>query len=84
MNDTHGGNLRRYLTSPSGLALLGFLGIAGYFLWTEHEAHVFAALPFVLVAGCLVMHLFMHRGHGGHGDSDGGKDDGHGPHGGSR
>jgi hypothetical protein len=59
---------RRFLFSKSGLVLAGFLGVAGYFLWAEHQAHVIAALPWLLVGGCLVMHLFMHHGHGGHGD----------------
>jgi len=59
----------------SNQALVVFLAIGGFFLWTEHEAHVIAALPWVLIGGCLVMHLFMHGGHGhggggGHGDDD--------------
>ena len=54
----------------SNLALVAFLGIGGYFLWTEHQAHVIEALPWVLILGCLVMHLFMHGSHG-HGDKDG-------------
>ena len=61
----------------SNLALVAFLGIGGYFLWTEHQAHVIAALPWVLILGCLVMHLFMRGSHGhggsGHGDNDGDK-----------
>ncbi len=61
----------------SNLALVAFLGIGGYFLWTEHQAHVIAALPWVLIVGCLVMHLFMHGGHGhggsGHDDNNGDK-----------
>ena len=61
--------------TPNQVLVL-FLVIGGYFLWTEHQAHVIAALPWVLVLGCVVMHLFMHRGHGaGHGN----KDSGHGP-----
>ena len=55
--------------------MLGFLAVGGYFLWAEHQAHVIAVLPWVLVGGCLVMHLFMHGGYGGHGvgtDSGGG------------
>jgi hypothetical protein len=60
--------MREFLLSRSGLVLLGFLGVTGYFLWAEHQAHVIAALPWLLVGGCLVMHLFMHHGHGGHGD----------------
>jgi len=61
--------------SRNGLVLLGFLAIAAYFLYTEHQAHLFGALPFILLALCLVLHLFGHGGHGGHGanDSDAGK-----------
>ncbi len=47
-----------------GLIVLG--AVAAYFLLTEHRAHFFGALPFLLLA-CLFMHLFMHGGHGGHG-----------------
>ncbi len=42
--------------------------VAGYFLVTEHRAHVFGALPYLLLLACPLMHVFMHRGHGGHGD----------------
>jgi hypothetical protein len=46
----------------------GFLLIAGYFLITEHRAHVVPYLPFLLLAACPLMHLFHgHGGHGGHG-----------------
>jgi hypothetical protein len=68
--------LRRFLFSRSGLVLTGFLVVAGYFLWAEHEAHLIAALPWVLVGGCLLMHLFMHGGHGGHGHDGDERDDG--------
>ena len=40
-----------------------FLVIAAYFLLTEHRAHVLAALPWLLLLACPLMHLFMHRGH---------------------
>lgn len=53
--------------SAGGLALCGFLLIAGFFLITEHTAHVFGALPFALFLLCPVLHLFHHRRHGGHG-----------------
>jgi len=61
----------------SNQALVAFLAIGGFFLWTEHEAHVIAALPWLLIGGCLVMHLFMHggHGHGGHGGGGHGDDD---------
>jgi hypothetical protein len=57
----------------SSQVLLALLAIGGYFLWTEHESHVIAALPWLLVGGCLVMHLFMHGGHG-HGGGRRGED----------
>ena len=42
------------------------LAIAGFYLWTEHRAHLLGALPYILLLACLVMHVFMHHGHGGH------------------
>jgi len=39
---------------------------AGFFLWTEHRAHVLGALPYLLFALCPLMHFLMHRGHGAH------------------
>ncbi len=62
--------------TPSGLVLCGFLAIAAFFLLTEHTAHVFGALPYLLLAACPLMHIFMHHGHGrhhggGHGPQDG-------------
>ncbi|HWI83686.1 DUF2933 domain-containing protein [Ramlibacter sp.] len=44
-------------------ALIGFLAVAGFFLWTEHKAHLLGLLPYLLVAACPLMHLF-HHGHG--------------------
>ena len=53
----------------------GFLLIAGYFLVTEHQAHLYGWLSaygiWLLVLACPLMHLFMH--HGGHGDDEKGK-----------
>ncbi len=53
--------------SRHGLVLIGFLAIAGYFLWTEHEAHLRALVPYfpwLLLLACPLMHIFMHGGHG--------------------
>lgn len=60
--------MRDFLFSRTGLVLLGFLAVAGYFLWAEHEAHIVSVLPWLLLGGCLVLHLFMHRGHGSQND----------------
>jgi len=51
-----------------GLIVMG--AVAGYFLLTEHLAHVVGALPFLLLLACPLMHVFMHHGHGGHGHRD--------------
>ena len=58
---------RPWWRTPFGLVLCGFLAVGAFFLITEHTAHVFGALPFLLLAACPLMHLFMHHGHGGHG-----------------
>jgi hypothetical protein len=60
---------------PFGLVLIGFLAIAGFFLLTEHTAHVFGALPWLLLLACPLMHLFMHHGHGRHGGGHRGNGD---------
>ncbi len=61
--------------TPSGIVLCGFLAVAGFFLLTEHTAHVFGVLPYLLLAACPLMHLFMHHGHRHHGDDGGHRDD---------
>lgn len=67
--------MRNFLRSRSGLVMLGFLAVGGYFLWAEHRAHMVAVLPWLLIGGCLVMHLFMHGGHGGRGGHEGDSED---------
>lgn len=44
----------------------GAIAIIAYYLLTEHRAHVFQFLPYLIILACPLMHLFMHRGHGGH------------------
>jgi hypothetical protein len=57
---------RSFWRSRSGVTLLVFLGIAAFYLLTEHTAHLLGALPYLLVLACPLMHLFMHGGHGRH------------------
>jgi len=58
----------------------GFAAISAFLLLVEHRAHVFGALPYLLLLACPLMHLFHHGGHGGHGGhhshGGGGKDKG--------
>jgi hypothetical protein len=67
MDDHEQSHGTSWLCSRNGLVLLGFLAVAAFYLLTEHTAHVYGALPFLLFALCPLMHLFMHGGHGGHG-----------------
>ncbi|HXV23186.1 MAG TPA: DUF2933 domain-containing protein [Alphaproteobacteria bacterium] len=55
--------------SRSGAVLIAFLAIAGLLLAYEHRLHIFTGngLLVALLALCVVMHLFMHSGHGRHG-----------------
>ncbi|WP_295754585.1 DUF2933 domain-containing protein [Undibacterium sp.] len=66
----HEHNQTQRTLSVSKWVLIGFLIITGYFLFTEHRAHMFAYLPFIFLLACPLMHIFMHGGHGGHGGHD--------------
>lgn len=48
------------------VVLVVLLAIAAFYLWSEHRAHVFGALPYLLLLACPLMHLFHHGGHGHH------------------
>ncbi len=52
---------------PLWLACIAFLAVAGFFLISEHLAHLLGVLPYLLLLSCPVIHLLMHRGHGTHG-----------------
>ena len=57
-----------------GLCVIGV--VAAYFLLTEHLAHVLGALPFLLLAACPLMHVFMHHDHAhGHAQAEQGTPD---------
>lgn len=62
--------------TKSGLVLIGFLAVGAFFLIAEHRAHVFGALPYLLILACPLMHLFHHHGHGGHDHSKHSEGDG--------
>lgn len=59
--------------TPTGTVAIFFCAAVGYFLITEHWAHIVPWLPWLIILLCPLMHMFMHGGHGGHG--------GHGEHG---
>lgn len=45
------------------------LGVVGFYLVTEHTAHLLGILPWLILLACPFIHIFMHRGHG-HGGHD--------------
>lgn len=78
MSETHHASGPGLLGSRAGWVLIGFLLIVAFFVWTEHRAHLFGVLPYLLLLACPLMHLFMHHGHGGHrhgGHAHGGADE---------
>ena len=52
--------------SRTSWVLAAFLAIAAFYILTEHLAHLFGILPYVLLLACPLMYVFMHRKHGGH------------------
>lgn len=72
MNDAHRHDAHesRQSHSRTWLVFCAFLVIAGYFLITRHEAHIYGWLStygiWLLLLACPLMHVFMHRGHGHH------------------
>ena len=59
-------NQQSWLSRHRWISYLALAAIA-YYLLTEHRQHVYAFLPFLFLALCAFMHVFMHGGHGGHG-----------------
>lgn len=52
--------------SRTGIAAIGFVLVAAFYVLREHYAHVLAVLPYLLLLACPLMHLFVPHGHGGH------------------
>ena len=43
-----------------------FIAVISFYLFKEHQEHLFGVLPWLILLACPLMHLFMHRSHGGH------------------
>ncbi|MBJ6126861.1 DUF2933 domain-containing protein [Microvirga splendida] len=50
--------------TPLGWVITLALAALGVYLFMAHTGHVLAALPYLLLLACPLMHLFMHGGHG--------------------
>lgn len=70
MNHSHDAPERPQRDRRFDFAMLVLIGIVGFFLLTEHRAHALGVLPFAILLLCPLHHVFMHRGHGNHGDGD--------------
>jgi hypothetical protein len=71
MHDHHSDNVEKsWWKTRSGIASMFFLAAAGYFLFTEHRAHIVPFLPYLIILACPLMHLFHHGSHGGHHHED--------------
>lgn len=58
LSDTDTHHHRNRAPRRANIVWIGFLLIGGFYLVTEHRAHLFGILPFVFLPVCLVMHLF--------------------------
>jgi hypothetical protein len=43
-----------------------FIAAVGIYVVFKYFSNVGSLLPFIIIALCPLMHIFMHRGHGGH------------------
>lgn len=59
---------KSFWTSNKSFPAIVLIGAASYFLLIEHREHLFQWLPFLIIALCPLMHIFMHGGHGSHGE----------------
>lgn len=47
------------------------VALAGVYLVTQYSVVLLGMLPWAVILLCPLMHLFMHRGHSGHGQGEG-------------
>lgn len=75
-HDHHDEGPPSFWRSRFGIGWLVLAAVAGWFLWTEHRAHLLGFLPYLFLLACPLMHVFMHHGHHhgphhGHGNAGG-------------
>lgn len=59
-------NKSPWFKTPFGILAIILFVAAAYSIWTEHRVHLYNLLPLLVILICPLMHLFMHRNHGGH------------------
>jgi len=50
--------------STKTVALLAAAVAVGFYLFSEHQGHLYGVWPYLFLLACPFMHLLMHRGHG--------------------
>lgn len=60
MKNEHQSENVSWFSSRRCVVLIVFLAIIGFFLFTEHRAHLFVILAYLLLLVCPFMHFFMH------------------------
>ena len=53
----------RLIGTPLGWALSLAIAALGVYLLVAHTGHLFAALPYLLLVACPLLHVFKHGGH---------------------
>jgi len=62
---------RKNIFTGQRMVLVLLVIIGGFFLWTEHQAHVLGALPYLILLLCPLMHFFGHgQSHDSHKDHE--------------
>jgi hypothetical protein len=61
-NEPHG-TAPSFWKSPVGVVCTILAIAASISLYVEHGAHVYAFVPYLVLAACPLMHMFMHQGH---------------------
>lgn len=62
------------MNTQNKIILAGSLLIIGFYLITEHRAHLLGNAQYLLFTLFIAMHFFMHKGHGGYGSHDNSND----------
>jgi hypothetical protein len=57
------GGLTDWVLSRTGIATLVIFAVAVVLIYTDHTAHFFGAIGYLLLLACPLMHIFGHRGH---------------------
>ncbi len=56
------------MNTKTKIILIVSLLIIGLYLFFEHRVHILGNFQYLLFLLFIVMHFFMHSGHGGHGE----------------